>query len=71
MKTLSRWCIARRWWVVAAWVAGGGMSRVPGCASWTGCAQADQRTSTRAAAAMRSLSLSHNGGCCLPFTVMS
>jgi putative drug exporter of the RND superfamily len=21
MKTLSRWCIARRWWVVAAWVA--------------------------------------------------
>ncbi len=21
MKTLSRWCIARRWWVMAAWVA--------------------------------------------------
>jgi putative drug exporter of the RND superfamily len=20
VKTLSRWCIARRWWVVAAWV---------------------------------------------------
>ena len=30
----------------------------------------DQRTPTKAAAAMRSLPSSHNEGCCLPFTVM-
>jgi hypothetical protein len=31
----------------------------------------DQRTPTRAAAAMRSLPSSHSDGCCLPFAVMS
>src|SRR5208282_6839326 len=41
----------------------------PPVPSAAGDVRHDQRTPTRAAAAMRSLPSSHSEGCCLPFTV--